>query len=146
MKGSHHEWLLIGMILVIGIFVSSATAQAPLHPEVKHLDQIKEFPINIPGIRGASLLKTPTADMILTHGDPGTKLHKHEVSDHFVYVLKGRGEVRLGDKKETVTVGDLILIPKGLPHSILKAGSGEFVFLAISSPPLDLNDFRWLEK
>ena len=146
MKGSHHEWLLIGMMLVIGIFVSSAAAQAPLHPEVKHLDQIKEFPINIPGIRGASLLKTPTADMILTHGDPGTKLHKHEVSDHFVYVLKGRGEVRLGDKKETVTVGDLILIPKGLPHSILKAGSGEFVFLAISSPPLDLNDFIWLEK
>ena len=146
MKGSHHEWLLIGMMLVMGIFVSSAAAQAPLRPEVKHLDQIKEFPINIPGIRGASLLKTPTADMILTHGDPGTKLHKHEVSDHFVYVLKGRGEVRLGDKKETVTVGDLILIPKGLPHSILKAGSGEFVFLAISSPPLDLNDFKWLEK
>jgi len=146
MKGSHHEWLLIGMMLVIGIFVSSAAAQAPLRPEVKYLDQIKEFPINIPGIRGASLLKTPTADMILTHGDPGTKLHTHEVSDHFVYILKGRGEVRLGDKKETVTVGDLILIPKGLPHSILKAGSGEFVFLAISSPPLDLNDFRWLEK
>jgi len=70
MKGSHHEWLLIGMMLVMGIFVSSAAAQVPLHPEVKHLDQIKEFPINIPGIRGASLLKTSTADMILTHGDP----------------------------------------------------------------------------
>jgi quercetin dioxygenase-like cupin family protein len=146
MRIGHQKWLLFGLIFIIGCFVSDTSAQTTLQPEVKHLDQIKEFPINIPGIRGASLLKTPTADMILTHGDPGTKLHKHEVSDHFVYILKGRGEVRLGDKKETVTVGDLILIPKGLPHSILKAGSGEFVFLAISSPPLDLNDFRWLEK
>ena len=146
MRIGHQKWLLIGLIFIIGCSVSDTSAQTALQPEVKHLNQIHEFPINIPGIRAARLFKTPTADMILTHGDPGTKLHKHEVSDHFVYILKGRGEVRLGDKKETITVGDLILIPKGLPHSILKAGDGEFVLLAISSPPLDLNDFRWLEK
>ena len=146
MKGFHNGWLLIGMMLVVGIFASSAADQALLRPEVKHLDQIKEFPINIPGIRGASLFKTPTANMVLTHAEPGTKLHKHEVSDHFVYILKGQGEVRLGEKKETITAGDLILIPKGVPHSILKAGNVEFVFLAMSSPPLDQQDFVWLEK
>lgn len=140
------KWLITGLMLTTGIFASSLAAQTSLQPEVKRLYQIKEFPINIPGVRGASLFKTPTVDMILTHGEPGTKLHKHAVSDHFVYILKGRGEVRLGDKKETVTQGDLILIPKGVAHSILKTGDGEFVFLAMSSPPLDQQDFVWLEK
>jgi quercetin dioxygenase-like cupin family protein len=141
------KWLwIVGLVLIIGCMGSDTSAQTAFQPEVKHLDQIHEFPINIPGIRAASLFKTSTADMILTHGEPGTKLHKHEVSDHFVYILKGRGEVRLGERKETVTVGDLILIPKGVPHSILKAGDTEFVFLAMSSPPLDQKDFVWLEK
>lgn len=79
-------------------------------------------------------------------GEPGTKLHKHMHSDHFVYILRGKGEVRLGERKEAVQEGDLVLIPKGIPHSILKAGDEEFVFLAMSSPPLDTQDFVWSEK
>lgn len=146
MKSPYQKWLLFIIFFIFGTFPISIRAEEPFRPEVKHLDQIKEFPINIPGIRGASLFKTPTADMILTHGEPGTKLHKHEVSDHFVYILKGQGEVRFGDRKQTVTAGDLILIPRGVSHSILKAGGGEFVFLAMSSPPLDQKDFVWLEK
>jgi quercetin dioxygenase-like cupin family protein len=142
----YQKWLWVGLMVIIGCMGSDTSAQMAFQPEVIRLDQIKEFPINIPGIRGASLFKTPTADMILTQGEPGTKLHKHAQSDHFVYVLKGRGEVRLGEKKETVTAGDLVLIPKGIPHSILKAGNGEFAFLAMSSPPLDQKDFVWLEK
>ena len=146
MKIACRKWPLIGLILVMGIFPFSTGAETPLRPEVKHLHQIKEVPINIPGIRGASLFRTPTADMILTYGEPGTKLHKHLASDHFIYIIKGNGEVRLQNKKERVTEGDLVLIPKEVPHSILKVGNDEFVFLAFSSPPLDLKDFTWLEK
>jgi quercetin dioxygenase-like cupin family protein len=146
MKKIYQRWLWFGLILTMGIYSISIGAETSLRPEVKHLHQIQEFPISIPGIRGASLFKTPTADMILTHGEPGTKLHKHTRSDHFVYILKGNGEVRLGDKKESVAEGDLVLIPKELPHSILKRDNDEFVFLAISSPPLDLDDFIWFEK
>ena len=146
MNRAYFKWLLIGLILTIWFFPMTIGAVPPLRPEVKHLGEIKEFSINIPGIRGASLFSTLTADMILIYGEPGTKLHKHQFSDHFVYILRGSGEVHLENKKQAVTQGDLVLIPRAVPHSILKTGDDEFVFLAISSPPLDLHDFIWLEK
>ena len=130
-----------GWILPIGV-----VAEGPLLPDILHLSEVKEFPVSIPGARARSLFRTELADMLLTRGEPGTKLHRHFNSDHFVYILKGKGEVKIGARKEAVASGDLVLIPKGIEHSILKSGVDVFEFLALSSPPLDPKDFEWLEK
>ncbi len=114
--------------------------------KVTNLWEISQFPISVPGVKGALLEKTSSVDMMLAYGEPGTKLHRHNVSDHFVLVLRGEGIVRLGDRAQRAGPGTLITIPARLAHSILKSGEGEFAFLAISSPPLDPKDFEWLEK
>jgi len=74
------------------------------------------------------------------------RLHTHELEDHIVYVVKGRATARLGDERREVGPGDLIAIPKRIPHSFDQKGDGAFVILVNSTPGWDpLKDTRFLE-
>lgn len=55
---------------------------------------------------------------------PGTMVppHVHEVEDEFIYVADGELEVMVGDDKYTAGTGDLIKMPKGVPHGIWQKG------------------------
>lgn len=55
---------------------------------------------------------------------PGTMVppHVHEVEDEFIYVAEGELEVLVGDQKYTAKAGDLIKMPKGMPHGIWQRG------------------------
>ena len=74
------------------------------------------------------------------------RLHTHEMEDHVVYVVKGRALARLGDERREVGPGDLIAIPKRVPHSFDQKGDQAFVILVNSTPGWDpLKDTRFLE-
>jgi uncharacterized cupin superfamily protein len=55
---------------------------------------------------------------------PGTMVppHVHTVEDEFIYVAEGELEVLVGDKKHTVAAGDLVKMPKNVPHGIWQKG------------------------
>ena len=74
------------------------------------------------------------------------RLHTHELEDHVVYVVKGRAMARLGDDRREVGPGDIITIPKGVPHSFDQQGQEQFVILVNATPGWDpLKDTRYLE-
>lgn len=74
------------------------------------------------------------------------RLHTHELEDHVVYVVRGRATARLGDDRREVKPGDLIAIPKRVPHSFEQLGTEAFVILVNSTPGWDpLQDTRYLE-
>lgn len=74
------------------------------------------------------------------------KLHTHEMEDHIVYVVRGKAKARLGDEQREVGPGDLIAIPKRVPHSFDQIGSEAFVILVNATPGWDpLKDTRFLE-
>ncbi|HSL51678.1 MAG TPA: cupin domain-containing protein [Candidatus Deferrimicrobiaceae bacterium] len=74
------------------------------------------------------------------------KLHTHEMEDHIVYVVRGKAKARLGDEQREVSPGDLIAIPKRVPHSFDQIGSEPFVILVNATPGWDpLTDTRFLE-
>jgi mannose-6-phosphate isomerase-like protein (cupin superfamily) len=74
------------------------------------------------------------------------KLHTHEMEDHIVYVVRGKAKARLGDEQREVGPGDLIAIPKRVPHSFDQIGSEAFVMLVNATPGWDpLKDTRFLE-
>jgi mannose-6-phosphate isomerase-like protein (cupin superfamily) len=74
------------------------------------------------------------------------KLHTHEMEDHIVYVVRGKAKARLGDEQREVGPGDLIAIPKRVPHSFDQVGSEAFVILVNATPGWDpLTDTRFLE-
>jgi mannose-6-phosphate isomerase-like protein (cupin superfamily) len=61
-------------------------------------------------------------------------------------VVTGRAMARLGDERREVGPGDLIAIPKRVPHSFDQLGNEQFVILVNSTPGWDpLKDTRYLE-
>ncbi|MEV5509639.1 cupin domain-containing protein [Streptomyces orinoci] len=49
--------------------------------------------------------------------------HTHQVADECVYVLEGELEVEFQGTVHTMTKGQFVLLPKGVPHA-LRPGSG----------------------
>jgi quercetin dioxygenase-like cupin family protein len=54
-----------------------------------------------------------------TFDPPGTfvPLHVHPEQDEFIYVLEGRLDLQLGDAKAQAGSGDLVRMPRGIPHA-----------------------------
>jgi quercetin dioxygenase-like cupin family protein len=50
---------------------------------------------------------------------PGTfvPLHIHPHQDEFIYMLEGTFDLQLGDAKVQASAGDLVRMPRGIPHS-----------------------------
>ena len=74
------------------------------------------------------------------------RLHTHETEDHVVYVVRGQATARLGDETRAVGPGDLITIPKRVPHSFEQKGSEPFVILVNATPGWDpLKDTHYMD-
>jgi quercetin dioxygenase-like cupin family protein len=54
--------------------------------------------------------------------------HKHQ---HVVVPIRGRGEVRLGDRWESVGFGDVVYVAPGEPHQFRAVGDEPFGFLCV---------------
>ncbi len=69
--------------------------------------------------------------------EPGQEhqLHAHAGQDKLYYVLKGSGEVTVGDQSETVGPGDLILARADEPHAMANPGPGKLVVMVVMAPP-----------
>jgi mannose-6-phosphate isomerase-like protein (cupin superfamily) len=64
------------------------------------------------------------------------KLHHHNQEDHIVYVARGHGILRMGEKgQETreVKPGDIINLPRGVPHGFEKQGEENLVLLVVAT-------------
>ena len=59
----------------------------------------------------------------------GMPLHTNTV-EHEQYVLSGEASVRIGEKTYSVQAGDVVYIPKGVPHSY-QVESAPFEFLCL---------------
>ena len=63
---------------------------------------------------------------------PGEKLKRHTTStDAFLYIIKGRGVVEVGNEKEEVRKATLVYLPREVPHSVENTGSLEMKFLVV---------------
>jgi quercetin dioxygenase-like cupin family protein len=66
---------------------------------------------------------------------PGQALKKHVTPvDVAFYVLEGRGEVEIGEEKETVGQDTLVESPKGIPHLWRNVGDGPLRIMVIKLP------------
>ena len=57
--------------------------------------------------------------LIEKNNDPGTGIppHVHENEDEVFHVLSGQVEMLIDHKSTTLTAGDMIFCPRGIPHS-----------------------------
>jgi mannose-6-phosphate isomerase-like protein (cupin superfamily) len=66
---------------------------------------------------------------------PGQALKKHVTPvDVAFYVLEGRGEVEIGEEKETVGQDTMVESPKGIPHLWRNVADGPLRIMVIKLP------------
>lgn len=64
--------------------------------------------------------------------------HKHDTSEQIWYAVKGKGKLLLADDKEMIFVaGDVVRFADNDVHGLLNDGDTEFVYISVTSPPID---------
>jgi mannose-6-phosphate isomerase-like protein (cupin superfamily) len=148
----------IRLIVAVGIFAAgyvsgetrhwtaSAAATIEPAPAIIHAKALFEGLQPVPGLPGvgAKVLYQSSIGAVNVDTVASTvKLHKHLMQLEFLYVVSGGGSGRVGSSKGRIGPGDLIVIPKGTPHSFV-ADPGGFKVLEFDSPPGPDNDIYWL--
>jgi len=66
--------------------------------------------------------------------------HRHLDHDALITLLRGRGELHLGDRVLSLQCGDTVLIPRGTIHWFVNGSRHPAVAFATFSPPYDGQD------
>ncbi len=74
-------------------------------------------------------LENLVISMTVLHEGKSTTGHFHNDTEEIYFFVKGEGEIQLDDKKEDVTGGDIVLIPRGIFHQVFSKGKGALTFL-----------------
>lgn len=65
----------------------------------------------------------------------GNVEHTHPNCEEVVYVLEGEVEHTLGDQRTTLRAGDLIVVPRGVPHRLQNPGGAPArAYIVFSAP------------
>jgi len=64
----------------------------------------------------------------------GPPLHVHDDEEETFYVLEGRGLFVAGDTQRELARGDLVVVPRGVPHALAPRGEQPLRMLVICSP------------
>lgn len=93
-------------------------------------ERIKNVPL------GAT--ESSSARLVMVHD--AIEPHYHAEHDEIVLLLRGKGDLRLGDQSRELRRGDVVFIPRGTPHSFVSTGGGFAGALSVMSPPYDGKD------
>ena len=68
---------------------------------------------------------------------PGSQqaLHRHPAQEQVYVIVRGQGQMLLGDEERTVVEGTMVFVPPGADHAIRNASSGMLVYVSATAPP-----------
>lgn len=67
--------------------------------------------------------------------------HKHDTSEQIWYAIQGTGKLLLADDKELeFKSGDVVRFADSDIHGLLNDGDTEFIYISVTSPPIDFGD------
>ncbi len=64
--------------------------------------------------------------------------HSHEASEEFVYVVRGNGQVTVGDETAPLKPNLMVYGPPGIAHQYRNTGQEDLVLFVVYSPPTEL--------
>lgn len=106
---------------------------------------IKE--LSNPGVVSRQLLNPDNSESIRVtitevHLEPGAmqKRHIHKESEQIWYAVKGLGQLLLVDKQiKDFSCGDVVRFQDGDEHGLLNSSDEEFIYISVTSPPINFN-------
>ena len=133
-KGGTFRWMTVALA-TLGVLLWVPLGMTGEKIEVFSLDQLlKEKPL--PKDKTAHVIpvtKVQGAEVQVIEMSK-IRLHSHKQEDHIVYIAKGQGKAKLGNETRDVKAGEIIMIPRNIPHSFDKTGTENLVLLVIASP------------
>ena len=64
--------------------------------------------------------------------------HAHDTSEQIWYAIKGSGKLLLADNEEKIfKAGDVVRFSDKEIHGLLNDGDTEFVYISVTTPPID---------
>jgi mannose-6-phosphate isomerase-like protein (cupin superfamily) len=79
-------------------------------------------------------------------GEPGSQqpLHRHADAEQVYVIVRGRGEMIVGDERKEVGARSMIFTPPGTDHAIRNIGTERMVYVSATSAPFDAaRSGRW---
>ncbi len=108
----------------------------------RNLDQMmQQYPLGAnENIRFTRLSSDGLSTNLLMQVRGREPLHHDADSDITMFLLRGQGTIRIGDRSFPVKAGDVLHIPRGVPHGFVNQGSGIGIALLVLSPSPGPND------
>jgi mannose-6-phosphate isomerase-like protein (cupin superfamily) len=76
-------------------------------------------------IQGVSRITVPPGE--------SNEVHVHEAEEQIYVVLRGRGEVQVGEEVRGAEPGDVVYLPAGVPHGFRNTSKGDCVLLNVGA-------------
>ena len=137
---SRIQWLLIVMAFALGVGLTRMAAQQKPAPGGFIVERDAEIAKNEPGTHNGGGLtigysffsKVPKLGLVFRkrafHVGSGIGYHL-QTEDEIYYVLSGKGEMTVDDKKFEVTPGTAVLTRPGSSHGLKQVGTEDLVIL-----------------
>ncbi len=61
--------------------------------------------------------------------------HRHPAQEQAYVIIRGQGQMLLGDEERTVGEGTLVFVPPGTEHAIRNASPDPLVYVSATAPP-----------
>lgn len=106
-------------------------------------ENIKE--LSNPGVVSRQLINPENSEskrvtVTEVHLEVGTSQarNKHDTSEQIWYAVQGAGKLLLADEKEMIfNAGDVVRFADNDIHGLLNDGDTEFIYISVTSPPID---------
>jgi mannose-6-phosphate isomerase-like protein (cupin superfamily) len=113
-----------------------------------HTQTIAEAPLNRRGGQESYLMLAKgqfgSRHLAITwvEGPPGSeqRRHTHAHEEQVYVIVRGHGEMHVGDETQRVYAGMLVFVPPGSAHSIRNLGDEPLVYVSATAPPFDAPD------
>lgn len=137
------------LVLAAGLLLLSACAAGPRlflqygndYRELQLEQILAEHPL-APGdnIKVANLGRSASASQHVVQIRDREFLHVHKLHDATVTMLRGQGYLVLDKRRIDLKAGDIVHIPRGVPHQYVNQGGQATVALAVYAPAFDGKD------
>lgn len=109
------------------LLTASTFGQLVIRPD--SIEVTNDLPVFVSPIASDSL-----ASSFVIVVDKEVKAHFHEVHTEYVYVISGTAKMTLGEVVYDISPGDLIYIPRKMPHSVEVTSDIPLRVISIQTP------------
>ena len=68
------------------------------------------------------------------------ELHSHEEAEQVYVVTAGSGTMKVAGDTQSVSPGDLVMVPPATDHSIANDGDADLCCISVQSPPITVSE------